>query len=286
MKNLIFALCIFGLMACEKTIDYDLPTEEPQLAVSSKIVAGDSIHAIVSISSEALNPVTKFSEDATLTLFENGTNVATLTVDNDRQIVDNARVYFFTAKHNFIVGADYKLQATQANYESVVGNTSLPSVPIVENVSYDPTTFKIKANIKDPSASGNIYRIELVGEFSNYALGFSSKDITVEFYEGYSDFLDTDEDGEFGYRAFVRDEFFNGGTKNLELKLQDYFGGTSKIFLKITAISNSQFEFEKSIDIFNYADIGPFSEPVTIFSNMSNSKGVFGAESSTYVQIL
>ncbi len=285
MKNLILILAAFSLLACEKTIEFDLPTEDPQLAVTSKIVASDSIHAIVSISSPALSGNPKIANDATVLLMENGQTVATLTINPNSSVIGGQNVYLYTAQYPFVLGKTYTLKVSKTNYETVEGSCIVPRAPIVETAEYFAATKKIKGSIVDRPGKGHIYKIEVQMKNDFYGRGFSSTDLTMEFYEGFSEFIEVDNEGTYGTRAFLRDELFDGKTRNFELNYHDFNGGGTggdSLFLKITAVSLDQYEFEKTVDLGAFSGENPFSEPLSIYSNMSNGKGNFGAVNSVF----
>lgn len=280
MKKIIFALVAFSLMACEKTIDFELPVEEPQLAVSSKIIASDSIYAAVSISSPALSGSPRFADDATVVLYEDGVVIDTLDVNNN--VINGNNVPLYTASYPFVNERTYTLKVSKANFESVQGSCIVPSPAVMDKAEYFSETRVIKATIDDQPGKGDIYKIEITLKGDQYSRGFTSNDLTMEFYEGYSDFLDLDTEGSYGTRAYIRDELFDGGQRDFELTYYDFDGGGGQnfdtLFLKITTLSIDQYEFEKTLDLGAFGGESPFAEPITIYSNMSNGKGNFGAE--------
>lgn len=287
MKKLILILVGFSLLACEKTIEFDLPVEDPQLAVTAKIVAGDSIHAVVSISTPALSGTPKFANDAVVLLFEDGIKVDSLTLSSNSRIFGNAvnPVPVYTAQYPFVNGKTYTLKVSKTSYDQVKGSCIVPPKPVVVTGKYFQETKKITGSINDRPGKGDIYKIEVQLKNDNYARGFTSTDLTMEFYEGYSDFLEIDSEGTYGTRAFIRDELFDGGTRNFQINYYDFDGGGSSndsLFLKITAVSLDQYEFERTLDLGAFSGENPFSEPLSIYSNMSNGKGNFGAENTTF----
>lgn len=279
MKNLILILAAFGLLACEKTIEFELPIEEPQLAVTAKIIASDSIQAVVSISTPALSGNPSFANDALVLLYEDGIKVDSLSLFTGSSVIGGQEVPLYTARYPFVNGKTYKLKVSKTNYASVEGACIVPEKPIVEIAEYFTTSKKIKGRINDRPGKGDIYKIEVQMKNDFFARGFTSTDLTLEFYEGYGDFIDIDAEGTYGTRAYVRDELFDGKTRSFELNYADFDGGptTDTLFLKITAVSMDQFEFERTVDLGAFSGENPFSEPLTIYSNMSNGKGNFGA---------
>lgn len=285
MKNLILILAAFSLLACEKTIEFDLPVEEPQLAVTSKIVAGDSIHAVVSISTPALSGSPTFANDAVILLFENGIQVDSLTLLSGSTIIGGSSVPVFSARYPFVYGKTYTLKVSKSNYASVEGSCIVPQKPLVTKGEYIVATKKIRGSISDRAGKGDIYKIEVQFKDDEYSRGFASTDFTMEFYEGYDEFLEIDGEGTYGTRAFIRDELFDGGSKSFELTYYDFDGGgvsTDSLFLKITAVSLDQYNFERTLDLGAFGGENPFSEPLSVHSNMSNGKGNFGAENTVF----
>lgn len=285
-KIFLLPILALSLIACEKTITFDLPTEDPQLALTSRIVAKDSVVAVVSISSPALRPKLQYSEDAIISLYENGVVVDTLRVLTVNPTWDQTPVYLYSSSYDCEPDKTYKIKAMQSGFDAVEGSVIVPKQPVISNTSFNTGTREIKTTIQDPQGSGDVYRIEIVGAGDNdYPRGFYSKDLSLEFYEYYDEFLDIDGDGKYGSRAYIRDEFFDGAQRKIELTYDNFFGDNDEIYLKITALSNSQYEFEKSLDLATFGGDGPFSEPLTVYSNMSNLKGNFGAEYSTSVRL-
>tara|TARA_R110002096_G_scaffold132768_3_gene283309 strand:- start:100579 stop:101478 length:900 start_codon:yes stop_codon:yes gene_type:complete len=288
MKNLILFLSAFSLFACEKTIDFDLPTEKAQLAVSSQIIDGDSIYATVSISSAALSGNPSFSDKARILLFENDVLVDSLTLSPGGVGIIGSNVPVYTSSYSCTPGRKYTIKVSQANFETVEGSCIMPETPSVSNGEYISANYTIKGSISDPSGLGDIYKIQLKrGQFKEHE-SFFIKDLTIENYQGYSEFFEDETEGTFATRAYIRDELFDGSIRDFELNYSEWNGanlGTDSLFLKISALSTDQYEFEKDLDISEYAEAGPFSEPVPISSNMSNQKGNFGASNSIYLAL-
>jgi hypothetical protein len=291
MKRIVLSLLFFSLMACEKTITYDLPTEEPQLAVTTRIHARDSIVALVSISSPVLNSKTEISNSATVILYENGGPVTQLSPINTGQSVDGVPLYVYYSSYDCEPGKTYTIRASQSNFESVEGTVAVPlNAPELSNVSRaSGGEFReITVTITDTPDEENYYRIELqqVGGTGGdvYSQGFYTDDQTIEFYDGYDDeFIEDDREGAFGFRGYLRDRFFEGGSKKIVISHWSYIGESSPYYLKISSISKSSYDFERTIDLATYSEVSPFSEPVSVISNMSNGKGGITAEYSTRI---
>ena len=279
MKKIVLVLLAIGLISCEKVITYDLPTEDPQLAVTTKIFTNDSILALASISSPALTPKTNISGDAKLELYEDGAYLEDMIRRDAGFNIDGSRLYFYTSSYNCKAGKTYKIVASQNGYNTVEGATSVPFAPYITDAKIDVNTREVTATLHDPRGLGDVYKIEIAPNYPDETgQWFFSTDLTMEFFEFADDFLDVDGEGKSGSRAYLRDELFDGKRKKIKLTLPEWnFEPSGTYYLVISSLSNSQYQFEKNMDILIYSDAGPFSEPISVYSNMSNGKGNIGA---------
>lgn len=296
MKKLVLGFLFLSLMACEKTITFNLPVEEPQLVVTAKLFALDSVVAVVSISVPSLSAKKPgYSKDAKVLLFEGETMVSELTVIDAGQIWNGERLYYYTSQYDCKPGLTYTIKASQNGYDNVQGSVVIPTAPpVVKNltaVERDPTTdpkTDIEFTIEDNGSEDNFYKIELQcgeNDFDEYGDGFFTNDLTIEFYDGYSDFIDiVDGEGEYGLRGYLKDRFFNGSSKKIEISAWLPFEkGDCKIV--VSSITQETYEYERTVSIAISSDNGPFSEPVSIRSNMSNNKGAITAHYITSVSL-
>lgn len=272
----LFFIPLIAVPSCTKTLEYDFAGEESQLAVTAKIIGSDQIWAVVSKSTAPLENRSEFSKNAKISLWENEVFKDSLLL-NDAPLSHNGNQYWkYTSNYSCIPGRNYQIKVGEDQYETVNGITEMPDPPVLTNLQFNGDLLSF--DILDPPSIGDIYRIQFLD--SDSAKGYmSTSDNTIELYEDFYEFDFLDGGRKYGGIAYLKDLFFNGTKKSILFHSHNYIAEGDSLAVRISKISDSQYQFQRSLDLhFNSSDFS--SEPITIYSNMSNGKGVFGAENN------
>jgi len=294
MKRLFYILPLFLLIACEKTINYDLPDEGQKLTLAS-LIASNNLEANIGLTEFILStkdPDSYVKADS-LNVYENNNLIRQISPINfASDSLNPDRFFIYRMSYNFKPGSTYKLEAFKEGYSPVTGRTRIPFPPIVGRASYERTNDKITFTIADEfEGEENFYRIRLYQSSTNGSLieiPISTFDPVLEIYDfSFVDFFDFEEGERVGAQAFLRDEFFDGSFK--EITIYDAFGYSgsqvSPLILEVTALPRDQYRWEITKEISDFTSDNPFSEPVQVHSNIENGFGIVGSETSVQVNL-
>lgn len=285
-KILIATIVIFTLPSCETVIEYKIPEEETKMTIDTRIIAGDSIGALVGTTSYSMSNESPDADSlSTVILLEDGVQVAQLEPREARYSFNRKEI--FTYHTGFIPqqGKVYTLEAYRPGVEKAIGQASIPAAVPLTSYTFDEDKRQLEVSFKDPAGKGDYYRFEIMqGAQSGSDVIFTTSDPIVEVLGGFDDPLDQNQSksSDVGY---LSDELFNGGTKRISMTL-DYINtqsGMPLLFL-LTRISKDFYLHEKSKAAYFDSD-GFFIEPTQVYSNITNGYGIVagGARSVTKV---
>lgn len=300
MKNwLLTGLCFVLLSACEKTVKIDIPQKEPKLVINSLLVKDDLFSVSAGRSRGVLSPVSYSSslaeqyvvKTAAVVVFENGIAIDTLVYqpgDFVYRTVRNKRVR---------AGNVYTIAVSAAGFATAQASSRVPSQSVItglqrvrnsrtssSGIQQDELTIKFN----DPAGEKNYYLVQVWGPtfgnpFGNRIYCVSTTDKDVEEIGDNTDPLDPDNCYDGGL-LLLRDDNFNGGLKQLRLfvnstELGEYSdpvtNRTYRPYIKVYRITEDEFKYNKSNNVYNYSVDNPFAEPVNVYSNVKNGFGIF-----------
>ena len=287
-------------IACEKTIDFEIPHDPPKITIDTRLHTGEFPRAIVGTSVFSLSADTPDLDSLSrVYLYEDNILVDQLLPKRyDQDIFDNRGnskpAYYYEGNYRVQANHNYEVRAQREGYEEARGSAYMyEPVPIAQTF-YDSKTGELIVSFVDPPGSGDHYRVSIFprgsGDGYGYSTFFGSYDPTIEFFET-DDFEDIfDEDGlSFGYAGFLTDEFFDGSLKKLNLV---YYGGyepspdsaqTGSFDIVIGRVSQSYYLHERSKSAQTIEN--PFSEPTPIYGNVENGYGVVATSAINRVYI-
>lgn len=291
---LVFTVC---LMACEKTVTIDVPKKDPKLVIKGLLEKNELIAVTIGKSRGVLEPVnyqTSLFEQYTVknavpVVYENGVAVDTLVYD--------AQNYSYKAKYNSRIrdGFLYTIRVTAPGFTMAEASSLLPSQSVIAEVRrvknartdidgdmVDDITIKLD----DPAAETNFYMVQVWAAtgtmFGNRIGCVSSTDKDLEPIGEDTDPLAADNCFE-GDALLMKDVNFNGRQKQLKISvssmnLQDYTdqqGRLHRPYIKVFRVTEDQFKYVKSYNIYTTAGDNPFAEPANVYSNIKNGYGIF-----------
>ena len=300
-KQIIISLTLVTILSCTKTIKFDDQGLANQLVLNSIIYPNMSFSAYLTKSSSILEPATSTGQftDGTLELYENGALIKQIYSPTGNFLADDIKPE---------AGKTYRIEVT-SNGKKLEAETTIPNPTDV--VSLDTLTIKnqfgqkgIKYTLKFKDPSGNdYYRIVLIKESLNfssytsdngkrrYMLSTSLNSIDSDdpvFKSVYNNF--GDELINYGpsndYFIFP-DAYFQGKEYALHFQVSangfsnGYYpsGGSNCIYernvIHIQKLSKDLYNYLKYLKLYNNYHDDPFSEPVPVYSNVSNGIGIF-----------
>ncbi len=294
----ILAVLLFS--SCTKTIDDQLPENEPKLVINGlinpdsvlRVNISKTVHVFENESSN--NP--PFIEGAATKFYRDGEFLFNLE-EGDNGYYSKPG-YFPSLNHN------YKIEVEKTGYPSVFAETKIPSPVLIQ--SFDTTLNsgngdddfyygeKISCELKyhDPSGTGNFYRLDCFLLYYDEA-GNEYLSIQYIYVNENEEYL---FDKTFGYLLWT-DQLTDGDevTINFGFYPDGYYfaegnpeNASSVTYLFVlNSVSEDFYRYDKTRSL--YFDTGgsnnPFSEPVLIYTNITNGFGVFGGFSNDTVSL-
>jgi hypothetical protein len=275
MKKLIYLLSCVSLFACEKALDYDLPDPGARAVVDGRLKSGDTNKIYLSKSVFALsaeNPTT--SSEFTAELYID--DATPIVLESFTEQFSNL-VYYLTP--NIAPNTSYRLVVSGPNTPTAEVTVRVLDTINFDRVTYDPAKAEISFSFRDAGSTEDYYMLELRTGTGN-SLFMSTVDLEIEFFEFNDFFSDGDFDGrQYGNRAFLSDRNFNGQSRTIKLRLEDESPGATAI-LQFSHISKSFYRHELTLAAYGQSD-GLFSEPVQVYSNISNGYGILASAALT-----
>lgn len=291
-NSLILILGIFALCtSCVKEVAFDNQLIEPKLVIQG-LIEVDSTFAVY------LEHTRAFNEPNTYTGITSGATitVVNLTTGNTYVTSTPADSNRYELPFNVAPNTGYQITVTHPDYPTVTATTY--TTQVIPLISVDTGSFnmegipKIYGLMKWQDPPGNqFYMVCVYSEgvdsasniqFSNSVFG--SDDPIVS--EGFS--LTPDEDHNSSTYFVFSDEQFANSMKTFrtyfdKIYVDESIGGNSSS-IRFTLISMNQdtYSYYKSMLIQQDSD-PTFSEPVKIYSNVTNGYGIFGSVSGSKI---
>ena len=313
VRNLALLLAGTAILpACETIVEVPIPAHTPKLAVRCTI-GNEKLDSSLYAYFPTFLPFVSFSQSILSTKEMDGLNNASVVITDDNgKVVETFRNdtetnhYFGNGYYKPVTeftpqaGQRYTLTVSAPGYEPVTSTLTLPN-----EISGIQGTFtktgddfysvngRVTLTIPDKGNENNYYLIYGVlldeqkkisernyfdEEEDDSGLGTDINDI--HFSEArYNDF--------YGFRPFD-DKSFNGTTVTISRKVNFY--GTDSfqpkyLRLIVSSITEDNFKFLKSLQLYNDSNGNPFAEPVRVKGNIQNGYGCFGGFTNTYFDI-
>ncbi len=278
MKKILCLLVIPLLLACEKTIKYEIPLEPSKFSIDARIMTGDRLQVFVAATEYSLSASDpKVVPDAQVLLFENDVELTQL------QWISNAPEsgYYQTALRPS-EGNSYRIEVFKEKYGLATGEALSLSPTDITSWIIDTINQEITISFSDDGSTRDFYsiRVYVRQAGSDFPLYLGTTDPSVDFFFDYGDGLFGDN-LRSGYAGFLTDETFNGKIKTVrfeELFYQNFGTGLpDEILLEVTKVSEDLYLHEKSKGAQYTGADNPFAEPVQIYSNIDNGYGIVAA---------
>lgn len=309
-KILILAHFILAVIfqSCEEIIDdFEFKDKKEKIVVNG-IMQSDSlfyVHISKSIPANApdtLLPIT----NADVKLYESGNLIEDLTFDK--------KGFYRTINPlNYSPSKSYKIRVEAKGLKSVEANALYPEKP---NVLFIDTSRKnndfynylnsleFEIQFKDDPDQENFYMLEFktygkyihedfFNERFDTIIGFESPQLISddEFieieYDGTGYWQSVPEWETYGKKLVFSDKLINGKTRSLKVQTESsyYYSNSqdSTVHVFFHSISKDYFKYMQRRALVNENEGNPLSEPVTIYSNIKNGLGIFGAK-NTYAK--
>ncbi len=279
----IVAVLSFGA-GCETVVDLDIPSYEPRLAVYGFFSPDNAWDITLYRSAAPAEAVA--AEDLVI-----ADAVVVVSGQQGRDTLQAVAPGRYRSSLKPSVGEEYGLEIEAPGFDPVRALGSTPERPQVGTPRIDPIgtdiftkRFRIVFTVDDPTGA-NYYRVGLFRDASHHGrewspISFSSTDPAFRYSPDLVGALDL-EGGHGHYQiAYFNDDLFEGGSRTFELFVDLYLTGRGNAIppadLVVTSMSESYFEYHRTLELQRYNHGDPLAEPVGLFSNIEGGVGVFG----------
>jgi hypothetical protein len=300
MKKYIYIYFItLAFISCERIIPFSPEDTDPKMTVYSlasatgygvgfgvmtNIVDADPIDAVVSRSVGILdnsNPI--FLDAATLWVVDNNTS------EVDTLISLGGEGRYRAPNMKVKTGHTYNLFGKETGLDEIFATSTVPNVPMDITVIPGDTSLGSGGGPggDKPSISFDL-EIDDDGEPGYYMIEAHEREINTTGL-GYKAYIESDDpyfspanDRWGSERLYVSNELFLGKKRTFSLRVLGYPQPDAQKLFKITKMGNDYFYFLSSSDLYDGSG-GAFSQPVSVYSNISNGLGVFSGTSAMWI---
>jgi len=298
MKNIINYISALSLLlvfnACEtEPREIELPEHNSRLTITAALTpADDSLNTILFNYSIGIQDTLDYASEnyldnprLKLTTPDEGIIEGYIFKDVS-DFSDFATVRFPLWKFdytNFIPGETYVIEGSADGYEDIISTVTIPQKPDLSNVKItksedtDPTRFfqrdLFEIEINDPAGEKNYYRIRarpIIIDNSTGIIGAGFR-----FYENYSNPID--ESTLEKRITVISDELFDGEKHTMLVYGERGSYDFNEVEFDLLAITEAEYLYFNAVEKLN--NDNPFSEPITIPSNITNGFGLFSISS-------
>ncbi|HAB34981.1 MAG TPA: hypothetical protein DCE58_00115 [Cryomorphaceae bacterium] len=286
MKSILVTATALTLVlwSCERIIPFNAEDDQPLITLYSTLEPDAPLEAFVSRSVGILDqgePI--LLEDATV-----------WAEDINGQVLDTLVFIGFgqyrAANVTGVAGEFYTIKVTHSTLPSVYGQATIPAIPLEGAVD--------SVNFYDGSGSGLLpykeYSFEIIddGDPGYYMIEAYERlrgSITIP---DYPISLETDDPlvngSGFGQnnwtsRIDISNEFFLGQTHTLKIRVYQWDQQGMEILFKLKKVDEATFFYERSLDQYQNANGNPFTQPVSVYSNVQNGLGVVAGTSHRWI---
>ncbi|MBC8047498.1 MAG: DUF4249 domain-containing protein [Fimbriimonadaceae bacterium] len=304
----LFILLVFS--SCQKTVYFDVETQENKLVVNSFIGPESGAIADVSLSLAPLDydEYPEYITNATLQLFKNEILIANYTYNETlyKYTIDNS----LTAANE---GDVFKVIASVPGKETVSAITTIPEKVEIENIHIADTIelinheviydslgypiftedtipyYKIEIEFTDP-AGENYYNLITTYEDASASgnVCFTTNDPVYTLGDEFS-FGDSENDFyTVCDNAYFSDITFNGTKKILTvylIQVDGVFFDDPKYIFTLQHVSSEYYKYFSTVNLQNGGTDNPFAQIVTVFSNIEGGFGIFSSYNEITAEI-
>ena len=290
-------------MGCETVVDINIPVEPPKLVINSTLSEDQYIKVNISESQHILDESDyKKVEGAVVEIYEEGKLLTTLTDSLDGNYISAT---FMPQR-----GKSYQINAAKNGFEPITAQVLIPldtadiitvtldSIEINE-FDYVYETLKFSIEIGDNGNIKNFYEIAIFMEYYDYSFNYDVNPPVVidsfhRFQPLFIESLDPSlEDYQsFGESILFNDELFNGHRYTMNVLSSSFyyfedpnFTFNPTFYAVLNNTSESYYLYRLSSQLQNWTVDNPFAQPVTVYNNIENGFGIFGAYNTAMVKV-
>jgi hypothetical protein len=291
----VMLFLFFVQATCERPVDLDLAVPNPELVLVCTFAPGQAIQASLSTTRPAIFPnQTTYVNDAAINLFSDEQHLEQLSL----QSASFNRPPFFKSSHLADNQGTYRIEVEAEGYPRVKATTTVPqAVPIrrlqANMVGFSPVSspqevinyYHIRVSFDDPANLSNFYHLRFMQEIREFVIGESgdtsftrSRLEQISFGPAINNNTITAylDDG-----VLFEDTSFDGKTVSFSFPVQTNLFLRQEIpghlYVELRTVSEPYYRFYSSLARQQNSPGEPYAEPVIVYSNIENGKGLFAA---------
>ncbi len=296
LRPFFYAIALLALFsACESPVEIDLSGLETKLAVISNFAPDQPLQVRVSKTQSVINSDSpEYIKDASVLLYRGTAFLETLQpMPGDA----NTPPIYITQNFQPEVGEVYTLKVEAPGFKQVQATSKIPAPARiraldVSNISVQPMgnelTFKYRVTFvfDDPAVEANFYHLNFYQQIWNYKIEEGDTVITGNWLRRIEFSSQNDNNSLIAYfdgGVLFDDASFNGKivgySFDLETGIQPEKHLLGKMFAELRTVSKEYYLFHNSLSRQQTSNGGPLSEPVIIYNNIENGRGIFAGYS-------
>ena len=305
MKRLALLLVGSLLMmatTCERPLELNFPEEAPSLVVISNFTSDQNLMVQVSLSRTILEaPGIEYLTGAQVNVFQGEQKLESL----ELVIPNDGAPFYQTKDFKPEIGVKYGIQVLVPGFEEVMAMSTIPEQIDLKQVeiqnlviekltdSIESYTFDLNVGFQDPGNQKNYYHLKLYQQFERFTVLRSDTIVTsspIRELQFNSAINNNFQVAHYEGGILLEDTPFDGGSQSysfplqLNVAFQEELPG--KIIAELRTVSEEYFLFYSSVSRQQQAPAAPLAEPVIIFNNIENGRGVFAGYAQSKASIL
>lgn len=269
-------IALVGLCSCERNADVELPESESKITITSWITAGDdTLKVLVTRSRPVFDGFQNYIQwvDNAVVSVSDGENTLFLEYN------PNAFVYSAPTMGLLMEPGRTYRYSVQVGEKTLTAATSIPIA--AAGISSLEASFT-PSNGSDFSSYG----------VANTLCRFRDPDpLVFNYYVVFVQMVDVMEGNSFvtsSTKIFLNDQQMVNGESTVRATLDAYsnFGSEQQLVrVRLLTCSREYYEFHRSAQLSAFSGDNPFSEPVSVFSNVNGGLGAVGGFRETVTEI-
>ncbi len=311
MKKIYYLLSCLSFYSCELVLDVDVPGYRPTMVMASAMNPDSTI--TVSLARDRFildNAFLEFDgiQGANIQIFEGDVLFGTMTPIEVTDWNGNVQHGTYNLDRRPTAGRTYRVEASREGYETISATAEIPgergtivstSHRFLESEFFS-TQVILDIEISDPVGK-DYYQLRMWEEYTtpyfDQELGEFQEDSLVTYRQElwmYSESIVFEEYLQ-GDNIFD-DNLFDGRRYNLQFETNflNYYtfdeegnpsGNNYAVFIELRRLSEAYYNYLQTSILQDWVDGDPFAEPVQVYSNVENGRGVLGSYYAQQYQI-
>lgn len=295
---LFILFMLFFAATCERPLDLGIEEPEPRLVVVSNFTNDKALEVIVSQTRSILSSEqTQYVLDAEVNLFEGGDFIETLDLV---PAVGKLAPYYTTRSFQPEVNVVYNIKVQAPGFDPVMAQSSIPGIIDINdfdigNLVVSATnegnqlySYDVFLSFDDPVEENNYYHLKFFQQIINY-INIEGNTILLDSYLQQIAFSSS-TDNNFVLAYFDGGVLFEDGPLNgktiaysfpLQVQIEPNSEILGKIFVELRTVSEEYYLYHNSLSRQQSDPNLPFNEPVIVYNNINNGRGIFAGYSTS-----